>query len=49
MLSHSLVRLLGADPKHALDEDMARMKSLFEMGKTTAHHHSVRREQVMSA
>ena len=49
MLSHSLASLLGADPKHVLDEDMVRMKSLFEIGKTTAHRHAVRREQVMNA
>lgn len=49
MLSHSPAALLGADPKHVLDEDMARMKSLFEIGKTTAHRHAVRRNQVMNA
>jgi uncharacterized membrane protein len=49
MLSHSLAALLGADPKTALDEDMVRMKSLFEIGKTTAHRHAVRREQVMNS
>jgi uncharacterized membrane protein len=46
MLSHSLASFLGVDPKHVLDEDMVRMKSLFEKGATTAHHHKVTREQL---
>ena len=33
-LGHSLARLIGADPLHMLDEDMARFKSLVELGKT---------------
>ena len=49
MLSHSLAALPGAEPKHARDEDMVRMKSLFEIGKTTAHRHAARREQVRNA
>lgn len=46
MLSHSLASFLGVDPKHVLDQDMVRMKSLFEKGTTTAHHHKVTREQL---
>lgn len=49
ILSHSLATLLGAGPKRALDEDMVRIKSLFELGKTTAHHHAVHREELMTA
>lgn len=49
VVSHSLATLIGADPKHVLDEDMVRIKSLFELGKTTAHHHAVRREDIMTA
>lgn len=49
VFSHSLAHLLGADPRHALDEDMVRLKSLFEIGRTSAHHQHVRREEIMSA
>jgi uncharacterized membrane protein len=35
ILGHELARLLGADPKQELDEDMVRLKSLLERGKTT--------------
>lgn len=49
VLSHSVASLLGVDPKHVLDEDMVRMKSLFELGKTTVHHRVVNREQIMRA
>jgi hypothetical protein len=41
-----LATVVGADPKRILDDDLVRMKSLFEQGKTTAHHHTVTREQV---
>jgi uncharacterized membrane protein/uncharacterized protein YwbE len=33
-------------PKHVLDQDLARFKSLLEQGKTTAHHERVRLEDV---
>ena len=33
-LGHALAKVFGADPKHQLDEDMLRFKSLVEMGKT---------------
>lgn len=49
VVSHSLATLLGADPKTVLDEDMVRIKSLFELGKTTAHRHAVRREEIVIA
>ncbi|HUX67507.1 MAG TPA: SRPBCC family protein [Terriglobales bacterium] len=32
---------LGVGPKSALDEDLVRLKTLFEAGKTTAHGHEV--------
>lgn len=35
VLGHEVARLLGADPKHELVEDMLRLKSLLELGKTT--------------
>lgn len=41
VVGHRLLRLLGTDPKRILDDDMARMKSLLEDHKTTAHHREV--------
>jgi len=35
--AHAVATAFGADPKHALDEDLLRFKSLLETGKTTAH------------
>jgi len=37
MVGHAVAALFGVDPKHALDEDMVRLQSLLERGKTTAH------------
>ena len=34
---HIFAKLLGGDPKSQLDDDLARMKSLLELGKTRAH------------
>lgn len=45
-IGHAFASLFGADPKHALDEDMARLKSLFERGKTSAHRRRVLAEDV---
>jgi uncharacterized membrane protein len=42
VLGHLLAALFGADPKHAMDEDLVRFQSLIERGKTTAHGHIVR-------
>jgi uncharacterized membrane protein len=41
-LGHAVAALFGSDPKRALDEDMVRLKSLLEHGKTTAHGQPVR-------
>jgi uncharacterized membrane protein len=46
MLGHYLAELLGIDPKHALDDDLVRLKSLFEEGKTRAHGHVVLRAEM---
>jgi uncharacterized membrane protein len=35
-LGHAVASLLGSDPKTAMDEDLVRLKSLMETGKTTA-------------
>lgn len=48
VLGHALARILGADPKRAMDEDLVRFQSLFERGKTTAHGHEVRYAEVCS-
>jgi uncharacterized membrane protein len=49
VLGHALARISGVDPKRALDEDLVRLQSLFERGKTTAHGHEVRYAEVCSA
>jgi uncharacterized membrane protein len=45
-LGHLLASLLGADPKHAMDEDLVRFKSLMEQGKASVHGQSVRRRDL---
>jgi uncharacterized membrane protein len=35
-MGHAIAALFGADPKRAMDEDMVRLKSLLEEGKTRA-------------
>jgi uncharacterized membrane protein len=49
VLGHALARLSGVDPRRALDDDLIRLQSLFERGKTTAHGHEVRYAEVCSA
>jgi uncharacterized membrane protein len=36
-LGHAVARLLGVDPKHRMDDDLLRMKSFLETGKTPRH------------
>ena len=45
-LGHLFAMIFGADPKAALDDDLARMKSLFEVGKTRAHGERVSKEKL---
>jgi uncharacterized membrane protein len=45
-IGHWIASLFGMDPKHAMDEDLVRLKSLFEHGKTTANGETVTREEV---
>jgi uncharacterized membrane protein len=45
-LGHAVASLFGSDPKHAMDEDLVRLKSLLEEGKTSAHGHDVEREEL---
>lgn len=46
VIGHTLAALFGTDPKHALDDDLIRLKSLLEAGKATAHGHEVRRDDI---
>jgi uncharacterized membrane protein len=46
VLGHYVASLFGADPKSDMDDDMVRLKSLMEVGKTRAHGVRVEREAV---
>lgn len=46
---HLVATLFGADPKHEIDDDLVRLKSLIDVGKATAHGHTVTREEVAPA
>jgi len=41
IIGHAVAHILGWDPKARMDEDLARMKTLLEEGKTRAHQQSV--------
>jgi uncharacterized membrane protein len=45
-LGHVLASIFGSDPKAVMDEDLARMKSLLEVGKTRAHGERITRDQI---
>jgi uncharacterized membrane protein len=45
-VGHAVAFLTGSDPKRAMDEDMVRLKSLLEEGKTRADGQPVRLEEV---
>ncbi len=49
ILGHYALALFGADPKSEIDDDMIRLKSLIELGKTRAHGVQVTREAVQHA
>ena len=46
-IGHALAKLFCIGPKEVLDEDLVRMKSLFEHGKTRAHGKMVTRDQLL--
>lgn len=46
MLGHGVARLLGADPKHQMDDDLLRFKSLIEQGAATGRGERVYREEI---
>ncbi|MFL5343726.1 MAG: SRPBCC family protein [Hyalangium sp.] len=45
-IGHAFARLLGADPKKQMDDDLLRLKSLLELGKATGHE-TVRRDELV--
>jgi uncharacterized membrane protein len=46
VLGQSVAWLFGADPKKEMDEDLVRLKSMLERGKTRAHATAVTQDQV---
>lgn len=46
-LGHAFASFLGANPKHLMNEDMVRLQSLIERGKTSAHGHEVSRDEML--
>jgi uncharacterized membrane protein len=42
-LGHAVASLLGSNARQMMNDDLLRLKSLLEDGKTTAHHRSVQR------
>ena len=46
IFGHTVACLFGADPKSEIDDDMIRLKSLLEIGKTRAHGATIWREQI---
>jgi uncharacterized membrane protein len=48
-LGHVVAMLFGTDPKQAMDEDMVRLKSLFEDGKTTIRGMEITREAIIGS
>jgi uncharacterized membrane protein len=47
-IGHAIATLFNRNPKQAMDEDLVRLKSLVEMGKTRSDGEQVRREEVGS-
>jgi len=45
-IGHSFAKVLGADPKKQLDDDLVRFKSLMETGKATGREGKVTRDQL---
>lgn len=48
-IGHAIATLFRADPKHAMDDDLVRMKGLLETGKTRAHGHRVTLDELQSS
>jgi uncharacterized membrane protein len=45
VFGHGVAWMFGADPKSEIDDDLVRLKSLLEIGKTRAHGSTVWREE----
>jgi uncharacterized membrane protein len=45
-VGHAVATLMGANPKQAMDEDLVRLKSLFEEGETTTEGRKIYRRSV---
>lgn len=48
-VGHAVAAFFRSDPKHMMDDDLVRVKSLLEDGRTTAHGHTVMRDDVRRA
>jgi len=46
LIGHAFAKLLGADPKKQMDDDLLRLKSLMELGKATGHE-TVSRDELV--
>ena len=46
-IGHAIASLFGSDPKQAMDDDLVRLKSLLEHGKTTAHGETVFEDELV--
>jgi uncharacterized membrane protein len=49
VLGHAVASLFGVDPKKAMDDDLVRLKSLLEAGKTSADGKEVTRQELSGA
>jgi uncharacterized membrane protein len=47
-IGHLVASFFGVDPKHAMEDDLVRLKSLLEEGRTRADGHRVTRSQIES-
>jgi uncharacterized membrane protein len=45
-IGHLIARMLGKDPKHLMDEDLIRFKSLLEHGKATTAGQTITRDEI---
>ena len=48
-LGHAVASLFGVDPKRAMDEDLARLKTLLEVGKTSADGKEITQQDLSGA
>jgi uncharacterized membrane protein len=47
-VGHAFAKLFGSDPKQAMDEDLIRLKSLLEVGKTRVHGEIVTQSELQN-